>query len=87
MYVLHMCENYGHRATIVFYGYDSSNLTKESNDNMLLMRPLVIFCLTSINWGKHTKEALFLTNNENESRLISWSMTELVKLGISCKWL
>ena len=28
MCVLHICENYGHRATIVFYCYDSSNLTK-----------------------------------------------------------
>ena len=28
MCVLHMCENYGHHATIIFYGYDSSNLTK-----------------------------------------------------------
>ena len=28
MRVLHMCENYGHHATTVFYGYDSSNVTK-----------------------------------------------------------
>ena len=28
MCVLHMCEKYGHHASIVFYGYDSSNLTK-----------------------------------------------------------
>ena len=28
MCVLHMCEKYGRHASIVFYGYDSSNLTK-----------------------------------------------------------
>ena len=28
MCVLHMCENYGHHTTIVFDGYDISNLTK-----------------------------------------------------------
>ena len=45
-----MCENYGYRATIVFYGYDSSNLTKGVEQRQRAAQAAAgEFCLTLIN--------------------------------------